>query len=57
MIPELHTYVFTDDEFYQMLVEKDENYGKEIFRNSIIVNGLDTYYNIIKKAILYGFTG
>ena len=57
MIPEIHPYVFTDDEFYLMLLSKEGNYGKEIFMNHLIMHGAEGYYNIIKKAVQNGFKG
>src|SRR3989338_7873513 len=32
MVPEIHGYVFTDEEFSQMLTNKEFNYGKELAR-------------------------
>lgn len=55
MVPEIHPYVFTDEEFYLMLLSKEANYGKEIFMNHLIIHGAEGYYNIIKKAIQNGF--
>jgi len=57
MIPELHPYVFTDEEFYLMLLSKEGNYGKEIFMNHLTIHGAEGYYNIVKKAVQNGFKG
>ncbi len=57
MIPEVHPYVFTQEQFYQMLTTKEENYGKEIARNSLIISGGKTYYSILMEAIEHGFNG
>jgi len=57
MVPELHPYVFTDEEFYLMLLSKEANYGKEIFMNHLIIHGAEGYYNLLKKAIQNGFKG
>ncbi|MEK6823809.1 MAG: nucleotidyltransferase domain-containing protein [Nanoarchaeota archaeon] len=57
MTPETHLYIFTKSEFLQMLLSKDENYGKEITRNNLIVTGAKQFYNIIMEAIENGFRG
>ncbi len=57
MIPEVHPYVFTKSEFLQMLLNDEENYGKMIFRNRLIIFGAENYYLIIKEAIKNGFKG
>lgn len=44
---EIHT--FTTDEFEQMLKTKEENLGKEIIKNNIILYGTENYYNLISK--------
>ncbi|MBI5393471.1 nucleotidyltransferase domain-containing protein [Candidatus Woesearchaeota archaeon] len=56
-IPEIHPYVFTESEFYLMLVNKEENYGKEIARNNLIITGAKQYYSILMRAIENGFNG
>lgn len=57
MIPKAHVFVFSKDEFLQMLLEKGENYGKEASRNKIIIFGAENYYLILKEAIEHGFKG
>ena len=57
MIPEVHPYVFTKSEFLQMLLSDEENYGKMIFKNKLIIFGAENYYLIIKQAIKNGFKG
>ncbi|MBI4454002.1 nucleotidyltransferase domain-containing protein [Candidatus Woesearchaeota archaeon] len=57
MIPPLHPYVFTREEFFEMLTNKEENYGKEITRKKIIIEGAELYYNILNEAIEHGFKG
>ena len=57
MIPEVHPYVFTQEQFYQMLTTKEENYGKEIARNNLIITGGKLYYSILMEAIEHGFNG
>ena len=55
MIPEVHPYVFTQEQFYQMLTTKEENYGKEIARNNLIITGGKSYFSILMEAIEHGF--
>ena len=57
MIPEIHPYVFTKSEFMQMLLSDEENYGKMVFKNNLIIFGAENYYLIIKEAIRNGFKG
>ena len=56
-IPKIHLYVFKEKEFLQMLLDKKENYGKEIVRNNLIFFGGEQYYKIISEAIKNGFNG
>ncbi|MBU1136494.1 MAG: nucleotidyltransferase domain-containing protein [Nanoarchaeota archaeon] len=56
-IPKIHLYVFKEKEFLQMLLDKKENYGKEIVRNNLIFFGGEPYYKIISEAIKNGFNG
>ncbi len=44
---EIHN--FTTDEFESMLKTKEENIGKEIIKNNIILYGVESYYNLISK--------
>mgnify|MGYP001598954204 CR=1 FL=1 len=57
MTPEVHPYVFTQSQFYEMLVNKEENYGKEAARNNLIITGGKPYYTILMEAIENGFNG
>ncbi len=57
MIPEVHPYVFTQEQFYQMLTTKEENYGKEIARNNLIITGGKAYYTTLMETIEHGFNG
>ena len=57
MTPEVHPYVFTQPQFYDMLINKEENYGKEIARNNLIITGGKPYYTILMEAIENGFNG
>jgi len=57
MTPTVHPYVFTKSEFIKMLLSKEENYGKFIYRNNLIFFGAQNYYLILKGAIKNGFRG
>ncbi len=57
MVPEVHPYVFTGKDFSQMLLAKEENYGKLLFRKRLIYFGAESYYLIVKDAKRHGFTG
>ena len=54
-IPEVHGFVFTEDEFYEMLINKEFNYGKECAKNHIIIHGISAYYKILLRGIQNGF--
>lgn len=56
-IPEVHGFVFTEEEFYQMLINKEFNYGKECVKNHIIVHGICSYYKILLRSLQNGFKG
>jgi len=55
MVPEIHGYVFTKEEFYQMLINNEFNYGKELARKHLIYYGAEQYYQILFEAIKHGF--
>ena len=55
-IPQIHLYVFTDDEFKQMLLDEKYNYGKEIVKNNLIFYGAEAYYKILFEAMKNGFS-
>ena len=57
MIPEVHPYVFTAELYLKMLINKEENYGKEIARNNLLITGGKEYYAILLEAIEHGFHG
>lgn len=56
-IPHIHLYVFNKKEFLAMLLDKKENYGKEIARYHLIFRGGTEYYALLKGAIDHGFRG
>jgi len=57
MTPEVHPYIFTKSEFLEMLLSKEENYGKEVVRNNLTITGAKAFYSIIMDAIKNGFNG
>lgn len=56
-IPQIHLYVFRKSEFFQMLLNGEANYGKEIVKNNLILYGGEAYYRILNEAIKNGFDG
>ncbi len=54
-IPQIHLYVFTTDEFKQMLLSDKHNYGKEAVKNNFLFFGAQNYYKILFEAIKNGF--
>ena len=50
----LETHTFTTNEFESMLKTKEENVGKEIVKNNIILYGTENYYNLISKWMKKG---
>ncbi|MBI2140223.1 nucleotidyltransferase domain-containing protein [Candidatus Woesearchaeota archaeon] len=57
MIPEAHGFVFMQEEFLKMLLNKEFNYGKELARKHIIYTGAEPYYRMLFEAIRHGFKG
>lgn len=57
LIPEVHLYVFKKKDFVEMLTDKKENYGKEIFRNHVLLKNARSYYELIGESIENGFKG
>jgi hypothetical protein len=55
-IPPIHLYVFSDDEFKQMLLDDKHNYGKEIVKNNLVFYGGETYFKIIFEVMKHGFS-
>src|SRR3989344_785494 len=56
-IPEVHGFVFTEEEFYQMLINNEFNFGKECAKNHILIYGLEPYYKILLRGLQNGFKG
>src|SRR3989338_2421596 len=57
MVPEIHGYVFTKEEFCRMLIIDEFNYGKELARKHILYYGAEQYYKVLFEAIKNGFKG
>ena len=55
-IPQIHLYVFTDEEFKQMLLDEKHNYGKEVVKNNLIFYGAGAYYKILFEVMKNGFS-
>jgi hypothetical protein len=55
-IPFIHLYVFSDDEFKQMLLDEKHNYGKEIVKNNLVFYGAETFYKILFEVMKHGFS-
>jgi len=48
-------HYITFDDFVKMLLVKDENLGKQIFRKHMLFYNSDIYYKLIKEAYKHGF--
>ena len=57
MSPPVHPVAISYKDFTGMLVDKEESYGKEIFRNRLIFRNAKRYYELIKEAVGNGFSG
>ncbi len=55
--PKVHLYVFNNKDFLEMLTEKKENYGKEIYRNRLILKNAHVFYENLREAQEHGFKG
>ena len=50
-------HIFTKAEFREMLINQEENLGKELARKHVIAFGADSYYSLIIGAHKNGFQG
>ncbi|MFH1065540.1 MAG: nucleotidyltransferase domain-containing protein [Nanoarchaeota archaeon] len=55
MLPEVHPYVFKEQEFTRMLLDNEPNYGKETYKNRLIFIGAEQFYLIAREASKHGF--
>lgn len=51
----LHVEIITFDDFFEMLINKQENVGKEIARKNRAIHNINIFYKIVKMAIENGF--
>lgn len=51
----LDPYIFTLDEFLQMLKDKSENLGKQIARKNKAIQNINIFYKFVKKGMENGF--
>ena len=56
-VPSIHLYVFKKKDFIEMLKSKEENYGKEIVKNRVILKNAQMFYELVKEAIENGYKG
>ena len=56
-VPPIHLYVFKKKDFIEMLKSKEENYGKEIVKNRVILKNAQMFYELVKEAIENGYKG
>ncbi len=50
-------HIIPKDEFKQMLLRKEENLGKEIFKKHILIWGNNQYYELVREVEENGFHG
>ncbi len=56
-VPKIHLYIFTKRDFIEMLIDKKENYGKEIVNNKIILKNAQIFYELTRDAVENGYKG
>jgi len=56
-LPKIHAISFTYKDFKEMLLSKEENFGKEAFKNHLIFRNARRYYELLIEAIENGFKG
>lgn len=55
--PQIHPVTFTHKDFIDMLLSKEENFGREVFKNHLILRNASKYYELLKEAVRNGFKG
>lgn len=55
--PPVHLYAFTAQDVLAMLLEREENYGKEFVKAHLVIKNPQRYFEILKEAIDHGFRG
>jgi len=53
--PPIHSYAFNNKDFIEMLTSKEQNYGKEIVKNHLLLKNAYIYYDILKEATFNEF--
>ena len=53
--PPIHSYVFNNKDFIEMLTSKEQNYGKEVVKNHLLLKNAYIYYEILKEAAFNEF--
>ena len=56
-LPNVHPIAISYKDFVGMLLDKKENYGKEVFRSRLLFKNSEIYYDLIKEAVENGFRG
>ena len=56
-MPRFHVIALTYDDFFKMLLDKQENYGKEVFKANLLFRNARKYYQLVKEAREHGFRG
>lgn len=54
--PEIHPIVFTQKDFKEMLLSREHNLAKEIFKYHIIFKNSRRYYELVFEAVKNGFS-
>ena len=54
-LPRLHVVALTYDDFVKMLLDKEENYGKELFKAHLLFRNAGRYYHLVREAREHGF--
>ena len=54
--PEFHILVFSHKDFLEMLLSKEPNFGKELFKKNLIFQNASKYFYLVTEAIEHGFT-
>lgn len=57
LLPPVHAIVITQKDFINMLLDKEANFGKEVYTKRLIYRNASRYYELLKEAIKHGFRG
>ncbi|MBN2042358.1 MAG: nucleotidyltransferase domain-containing protein [Candidatus Aenigmarchaeota archaeon] len=53
----IHDHIITFEEFVEMLLNDEENLGKQIYKNHILAFNGGIFYELVKEANKHGFDG